>query len=155
MSKIYCTCGSDSREGWNKIRPDDLDKLESESIDEFHGQGVLEKVDFLSYFMEQLYGKTKPDSKIILVSAYFSSSLAYESPLTKRAISEMSINFASKSWREKVAWDEGIPVHCDFDIAVGFSISEADTLRAEEVKAFGMRSYTNYVQAVQFNLTKK
>ncbi|OQB10447.1 MAG: hypothetical protein BWY21_00368 [Parcubacteria group bacterium ADurb.Bin216] len=152
--KLYFSYGLEEREGFVTANPEDLSFYENESIEEIQGQDVLEKVPDLIYFIDECYRILKPGSKCVFSSQHFANSGAWRSPLTKRGISEQSLNFASKEWREQFKFTEA-EVSADFEVLGSFAIEQDVLQRNEETRAFWMRRYLNIANCVFFTLNKK
>lgn len=153
MSKIYLTYGTETREGFESRLPCYLFDLPDESVDEIAGEQVLEKIPDLVRFVEALYRVLKKDAIANFSSNHFANSKAWTSPLVVRGISEHTMNFASKAWREQYKYTEVI-MRANFEVKGQFAVEEKCLARADEVRAFWMEKYLNVVQAVLFTLTK-
>jgi len=152
--KIYFTYGEETKDDFQSWIADLTHDITTESIEEIYGVGVLEKVKSLPGFIEECYRMLKPGAKAVFSSAYYAHINAWASPLNIRGISEASLNFASKDWREQSKYSE-LSILCNFDVAVSFAVEESVSHRAEDVRLFWMQRYLNVVQAVVFTLTKK
>lgn len=152
--KLFFTYTNEVREGYESKVPLKTSDLENDSVDEIIGDYVLEKVSNLTLFIEECYRIIRKGGVVTFTSPYFSSSKAWVSPLTVRALSELSLNFADKNWREANKFSE-VQIIADFEVVGSFAIEESGMQRAEEVRRFWMDKYLNVVQAVIFKLTKR
>jgi len=152
--KIYFTYNNDTREGLESKVPLTTSTLEAESVDEIQGQYVLERVPCLISFIDECYRLLKKDGKCLFSGFHFGSSLAWQNPLNIRGLSELSLNFASKDWREKNKWTEA-SVMADFEVTGQFAVETSFMSRSEEARGYAMRHYNNVAQAILFNLVKK
>jgi SAM-dependent methyltransferase len=154
MQKIYLTYTENTRDGFTSMLPDGLKALEAESVEEIQSEEVLERVPDLVTLIEECYRVLIKDGKVLFSSPYYASAQAWGNPFTVRGISERSLNFASKSWRELNKWKDKF-VRANFEVACSFAIEEQVSHRAEEVRQFWMSRYLNIAQAVYLHLTKK
>ena len=153
--KIYFTYENKTREGCESVVPLTTGNYESESIEEISGESVLEKVENLPRFLDECYRLLKPGGKAVFSSFYYASVQAWQSPLTKRGISETSLSFADKKWREQNNFSE-VDCKCDFEIQASFAIDPSvEKERSEAAKLFWLGKFNNVVQAVLFTLTKR
>jgi hypothetical protein len=128
--------------------------LEPESVDELQVVGVLEKLTNLHAFATHLYKIMKPDATVRLVSVYYACAEAWLDPEAVRGISEHSLSFVSKDWREKTKWAEPEPFY-DFDIKYALTTDPQWGTRSDDAKAFATRHYLNMASQIHFELTKK
>lgn len=152
MSRIYFTYDNKTREGFDTYHPDTR-KLGANFVEEIAGEFVLEKVPDLVDFIEHCYGVLKPEGKAIFAAPFHNSHQAWTDPRNIRALSNTSLNFANKDWREQ----NGQPDLCSADFVVNcdFAMDLLVSQRAEDVKQFWLHRYNNVVQSVLFTLTKK
>jgi len=153
-NKIHLTYGNDKKEGFEERLPDALAAMPDESVDEINGHDVLEKVPNLHQFLEHCYRVLRWDGVCNFSSTYFASSEAFSSPLSKRGISELSLNFANKAWREANNYSE-LDVIANFEIVGNFAIEDKVMCRAVEVRTHWTTHYQNVVKRIIFTLTKK
>lgn len=154
MKKIYLTYGTEDREGLDTVGIATLANIESDSIDEIQGNNVLEKVPDLVYFIDECYRILKPECKAIFSSAFYLSRGAWVSPLTKRGLSEHSLNFSDKNWREQTKFTE-VDCKANFEVQGSFALSQEILNRSEEARLFWMSKYANVAEAVMFTLIKR
>lgn len=154
MRKILFTFNDETRDGYESRNVNYLSDIEDESVDEIIGENVIEKIPDLVKFIDECYRILKFEGKAVFTSPYYASIRAWISPLNIRGVSEFSLNFSSKKWREDNKYTEAV-VKADLEVGAQFMLEEAVMLRADEVKSFWMSKYSNVVQAVMFNLTKK
>jgi hypothetical protein len=152
--KLHLTYGTDKKEGFEERLPDALAAIADESVDEINGHDVLEKVPNLHQFLEHCFRVLRWDSVCNFSSTYFASSEAFSSPLAKRGISELSLNFANKAWREANNYSE-LDVIANFEILGNFAIEDKVMCRAVEVRTHWTTHYQNVVKRIIFTLTKK
>jgi SAM-dependent methyltransferase len=151
--KIHFTYSSETKEEFESKVPMRTSDLANESVDEISGQDVLEKIPDLVAFVDECYRILKPGGKCNFSSPFYASSGAWVSPITVRGISERTLNFASKVWREQVKFSDAT-VLANFDVVGQVAIEETSMQRAEEVRAFWLARYLNTAQAIMFTLTK-
>jgi len=154
MQKLYLTYSEKTRDGFTSILPEGLKAIEAETVEEIQGEEVVEKIQDLVSFIEDCYRVLVKEGKMTLSSPYYASARAWASPLAIRGVSEMTLNFASKDWREANKWTEKF-VKANFEVAGSFAVEESVSHRAEEVRQFWMNKYLNVAQAVILVLTKK
>ena len=123
-------------------------------IEEISALGVLEKHPDPVAFVTACYHALKPGGKVIFASVYYASIEAWMSPLTVRGVSECSLNWASKSWREQNKFTE-IETGVDFDVLVGMGIEEMVKLKSDDLQVFWRTRYNNVSKAIYFTLTKR
>lgn len=152
--KLYFTYGTELKEGYESKVPLTTKDFADESVDEILGEGILERTTDLVSFIEECWRLLRPPGKCNFTSTYYASMNAWVSPLTKRCISEASLNFVNKDWREKNKYTE-VSVIADFIIDVNFAIEEATSIRNQLAKDFMLKHYVNAVQMIVFTLTKK
>lgn len=152
--KVLFTYGNETREGFTSKSPSIIEHIESDSVEEAFGGAVLEKIPDLISFVDQLYRVMRPGAKATFTSMYFASAMAWMSPLTKRGISEFSLSFASKAWRDSSGWSEGTCL-ADFDISTGVQMTDELQARSDEHRAFAVKHWNNTMSAIHFYLVKK
>jgi SAM-dependent methyltransferase len=152
--KLYFTFGNETREGFESRVPGTTPPLDHESVDEIQGQDVLEKVPDLIVFIDECYRLLRPAGKCVFSGAHYGHARAWASPLNRRALSEQSLNFSSKDWREQNKYTEATCLS-DFEVHVQFAVEDVCASRSDDAKAFWMQRYLNIAQAVLFTLTKK
>lgn len=151
--KLYLTYGlEDIPEGFEKAEI--TSSIEENSIDEFIGHHCLDKMENLDRFFYLLHKGLKPEGKATFHQTYFRSSMAWMSPLTIRGISEHSLAWLSKEWREVNKWS-ALDISCDFEIKYALSTDPDLDSRSDNAKAFAIANYSASISGVQFVITKK
>lgn len=149
--------------------------FESESVEEAHCSHYVEHIPMLWWnegndytalpkddksveaffkFFEEVHRILVPGGKISIIAPYYSSMRCWWDPTHRRAISEVSFYYLSKTWRESNKLNH-YGVSCDFDSAGGYSYSHPWQLKNEEALSFATRHYINVVDDVHVTLTKK
>ena len=153
--KIYFSYDKKEREGYERKDPANYDvwAYGHDNVEEFVGENILEKLPNLIVFIECCYSLLKPGATATFTSPYYNSYQAWCDPRNIRGISQGSLNFADKKWRE----DNGCPDLCtaDFEIGVNYSIDVLTNQRAEDAKAFWLSRYSNVIQSIMFTLKKR
>jgi hypothetical protein len=152
--KIYFTFTNRTKEGFESKNPLYTSTIETDSVDEIAGEDVLEKVDNLIHFIEEMFRIMKKGTIANFSSPFYASSNAWLSPLTKRGLSERSLNFSNKAWREQVGYTEA-EIVADFDVVTNVAIAEQCMQRSAEARTFWLEHYTNVAQCVLYTLTKR
>ncbi len=152
--KIYFTYNSDSREGFESKLPMITCHLPAESIEEIQGENILEKIPDLVQFIDECYRLLPKGGKATFSSPYYASSRAWISPITVRGISEHTLAFADKAWRETNKYTERT-ILADFEVTGSFAIEDECMQRSEDARRFWMSRYLNVAQCVLFTLTKR
>ena len=151
--KILFTYNDEIKEGFESKNPNYIKEIETESVDAIEGNSVLEKIPDLVSFIDECYRILKFEAKASFTSAYYASIRARMSPLNIRGLSEYSLNFAQRKWREDNKYTEAV-IKADFEVAAQFLLEEAIMLRSEAARVCQMKQYNNIIQAIMFNLTK-
>lgn len=151
--KVYFTYDTTEKEGFTCLTPSPMVPLNADSVDEIEGN-VIEKVPDLTEFIQECYRILRVGGTAKFTAPYYTSALAWGSPLNVRGISEATLNFASKDWRVQNKYSEAT-ITCDFEVIGNFAVDANYTQRADEVKSFWLKHYNNVAQAVIFTLTKK
>lgn len=155
--KIYFNYDRKEREGFEYVKPPSLkDERLSDSegsVEEITGELVLEKVHYLVSFIEECYRLLKPGGTATFTAPYYDAWQAWQDPRNIRGISQGSLNFASKTWREQ----NGCPdlATCDFEVGCNFAVDLSATQRSDAAREFWLARYKNVVQSIMFVLTKK
>lgn len=136
-----------------EMKPYDMRSVAEGSIDEITGNGVLERHNNLPDLVDNCYFVLKVGGKATFTSPYFSSALAWAHPSNCRGISEVTLNFADKKWREDNKFD--IPLTADFEVQGNFAVDQTLSLRSSEFSNFAMKHYNNTVQAIMLTLIKR
>ena len=153
--KIYLGIGQfQAPEGFSTVAVSALSELSTESVEEIQAPTILEKVPDLVEFMNHVYRVLTPGGKAVFQCGYYGSASSFVSPLVKRSISEYSMNWCSKEWREQNKYTE-VTTDIDFAVAAGMATDAALNLRSEEVQALWRSTRLNCVQQIHFTLTKK
>lgn len=155
MTKIYLTFGKEEApEGFTALKPCQLLEQAVGSVEEIQGPNLLEKILNLVNFMETVHRVLPTGGKAFFASGYYGCVNSYMSPLNVRALSEGSMNWCSKAWREQVKFTE-VDTEIDFEVAVSFSTDASVNLRSDEVQHLWRTTRLNCVMGVQFTLTKR
>lgn len=152
--KLYFSYDGKQREGFEtKIPEDILGEEFTATVEEITGEGILEKMRDLPGFLDYCHTLLKPEGIATFTAPYYNSFQAWQDPRNIRGISQGSLNFADKTWREQ----NGCPnlATCDFSVACNFAIDLVATQRSEVAKEFWINRYNNVIQSVQFILTKR
>lgn len=152
--KILFSYSNDIKEGFTPQVPMTTSILTDGSVEEIEGLNVLEKVPALIAFIEECYRLLVPGGKCTFTSPLYASTSAWASPLTVRGMSESSLNFADKQWREQYKFSEA-QVMCDFAVSGSFAIMQDVMQRSEEVRAFWVNKYNNVAQSIIYTLLKR
>ena len=152
MVKLFFNYDNKTREGYVTANPN-LYECPAGEAEEICGEYILEKVPNIIAFVENIYESLKPGGVATFTAHYFDNWQSFEDPRNIRQLSQGSLNFADKNWREQ----KGCPDLCKADFAVGcnFAIDGIVNQRSEAAKEFWMNRYKNVVQSVQFTLTKR
>lgn len=153
MVKLYFSDDKKEREGFESKHPTGIGNFKDESIEEVTGENILEKIPDLVGWITELYRILKPGGMGTFTAPYYNSFQAWQDPRNIRGISQASLNFADKNWREQ----NGCPdlARCDFEVACNFAIDLTATQRSEIAKEFWLNRYNNVVQSVMFTLKKR
>lgn len=151
--KIYFTYGTETREGHESRVPLMTSDIADNSVEEIAAENILEKLADLIPFINECYRLLPTGGLAKFSSQHYASASAWQSPLTKRGISERSLNFASKAWREQNKFTES-SVLANFDVNGQFCVEERCLARSDDARAFWLERYLNVAQAVLFTLTK-
>lgn len=151
--KIYFTLDKKEREGFETKDPIYAASFEADSVDEITGEAVLEKVKNLIFFIEACYRILKSGGKATFTAPYYASFQAWADPRNIRGISQASLNFADKKWRDQNNCSE--LSSADFEVLCNLAVDLQATQRSDMAKEFWLNRYTNVVQSVMFTLTKR
>jgi hypothetical protein len=154
LKKIFFTYGKTIREGFETFHPSQIHQFMDDSVEEVQAEDILDKVPDLKLFIEECYRILPIEKKAIFTNQYFASSGAWRSPLSIRGISEQSLNFANRKWREESKFTE-FETKLNFEVQGSFALEQDVVNRFEEARQFWMRRYINVAQAVLFTLIKK
>lgn len=151
--KILFTYGFDTKEGFESIIPMTTSLIPPGTIDEIEGS-VIEKVSDLIKFIEECYRLLKVGAVAKFSAPHYASNLAWGNPLAKRGVSELTLNFASKDWREQYKFTDA-EVLCNFEVVGNFAVEASCMQRSDDARGFWLQRYNNVAQAIIFTLTKK
>ena len=151
--KILFTYGSETKEGFESVVPNTTALIPPDSVDEIEGS-VIEKVPDLIKFIEECYRLLKIGGVAKFSSPHYASNLAWGSPLAKRGVSELTLNFASKDWRTQYKFTDA-EVISNFEVVGNFAVEASCMQRSDDARGFWLRRYNNVAQAIIFTLTKK
>lgn len=152
MVKYYVSYGAEEKEGYIKVHPTNA-VFEGE-IEEVILQSVYEKYHKIWDLLAEIDKHLIVGGKIIICSPYFLSSFAWTSPLTGRCLSEHSLSWVNKAWREANKWAD-IETSLDYDVSAGVSFDEGWNLRSVEARTHATTHFANVIQQVVATLTKK
>lgn len=152
MKKIYLNYDGKEREGYESHSRYGFLMDERESVGEICGENVLEKWTDLVDFIRLCYNALKPGGKATFTGPYYNSFQAWADPRNVRSLSQATLNFADKKWREQNNYPN---IECDFEVKCDFAIDLTAAQRSEQAKEFWLTRYNNVVQSIQFTLTKK
>ncbi len=124
------------------------------SVDEVICSHYVEHTPDLIKFMEELYRILKPGAKAFISCPYYSSMRCWQDPTHKRAMSEASMLYFNKGWRDsnKLAH---YGITADFDFSYSYAMDPIWAQKSEEARAFAIRHYNNVVNDIQYILVKK
>lgn len=152
--KLHFSYNNEQKDGFETRHPGEISILTTpESVDEISGSDVLEKVPNLIWFINTCHHILKPGGIATFSAPYYASGRAWASPLTVRGLSETSLNFSNKQWREDNKWVEA-ESDANFVVQVQFAVDQAAAIRSEESKTFWMNKFNNVVQVMVYTLTK-
>lgn len=175
LIKLDIACGQNKREGFVGVDiaacpgvdfVHDLNvypwPFEANSVEEAFCSHYIEHIpmeyicgkDALFCFFDEVHRILVPGGKIQIVAPYYSSMRAWQDPTHRRAITDATFFYLSKSWREANKLDH-YSVTCDFDTAGGYAYDQAWTIRNAEAQGFAARHYINAVNDIWVTLTKK
>lgn len=156
--KIYISCGKEpTPEGWERR---DLENLNgfiqdaADSIDEYMLVGVYDKVTDPVFLIMSIHTRLKVGGKCTVVCPYWACSEAWLSPLTRRAVSELSLNWTNKGWREQSQWSEQ-DANLDFEVQTGLTYAPEWNLRSDDAKSQAIGRNVNVAKIIHIVLTKK
>lgn len=152
--RLYFSLDKKEREGFTTYDPESSEWFENADVEEIAGEAILEKVKDIIYFIEMCSAVLKPGATATFTAPYFASWQAWSDPRNIRGISQGSLNFADKNWREQ----NNCPDLCKADFEVGCNMAIDATAangRSEATKEFWINRYNNVVQSLLFTLKKK
>lgn len=124
------------------------------SVDELYCSHFVEHVDDLMHFFNEAHRVLKPGCNLTIIAPYYSSVRCWQDPTHKHAISENSLLYYNKAWREQNGLQH-YPITADFDFSYGFAYDPVWQNRSEEARAFAQRFYINVIMDLQATLTKR
>lgn len=152
--KLYLSYGTEEKEGFERCHPEEIYKFSDDSVEELHGEYVLEKVPDLVTFLEGIWRVLVVEGKANFSAPHYANVAAWRSPLTVRALSEQSLNFACLDWRKASNYTE-VEVRANFEVMGNFALEQDVMNRSDEARAFWMKRYMNIAQVILFTLIKK
>lgn len=124
----------------------------------------MEHVKDLPSFMDEIHRIMKSPyvnkegekvtSKVTIVAPYYSSMRAMQDPFHIRPISEASMLYYNKDWRDANKLSH-YGIKSNFDFSYGYSISPEWTNRSQEARDFAIKYYINVITDIYFTLTKR
>lgn len=150
--KLYFSFDGKEREGFITCNPT-LYECPSGEAEEIAGEFILEKVPNLTQFIENIHDSLKLEGMATFTAPYYAAFQAWQDPRNIRGISQASLNFADKTWRET----NGCPdlAKCDFEVGCNFAVDLLAVQRSEPAKEFWLHRYNNVVQSIMFTLKKR
>lgn len=114
---------------------------------------VVESIDSLKNFMEELYRICELEGKIKIKTYYFNSAKQTILLNQKRQISEYTFLPFNRNWRvENKIQDQ---VNCNFEFTYGFDVGQEWSFRSEDTRNFAIKHYQNVVDELIVDLIKK
>jgi ubiquinone/menaquinone biosynthesis C-methylase UbiE len=127
--------------------------LKDDSCEELSSTHVIQRVDDLFKYFEDVYRVLKKDGVIHLSAPYYTSVRASQDPMHKRSISEATFVYLSKKWREvnKIPYD----VKCDLEIvSINHAVSQEYQGKSQETIQYAIQHYWNVVTDIIVILKK-
>jgi predicted SAM-dependent methyltransferase len=124
------------------------------TVDELYSSHTIEHVDDLIHFFNEAHRILKPEGRLTIIAPYYSSVRCWQDPTHKHAISEHSLLYYNKAWRDQNGLDH-YPITADFDFSFGYAFYPEWQNRSEEARAFAIKYYINVVSDLQATLTKR
>lgn len=167
LIKLEIGCGQNKEKGWvgiDIVKTNETDivydlnqtpwPIKTESVSEARALNVVEHLDDLFKFYNELYRILTPGGTCFIVCPYYSSMRAMQDPTHKHFISEATFLYANQEWR-KVNKLDHYPLTCDFDFSYGYFFYPDWQTRNEESRNFAIKHYINVVSDIQVILTKR
>jgi hypothetical protein len=175
--RINLACGQVKMEGFvgiDKVKTDVTDILfdletypwpiPDNCVDELTCSHFIEHVSNLPSFMDEIYRIMKSpyvskegekvNSKVTIICPYYSSMRAMQDPFHIRPISEASMLYYNKDWRDVNKLDH-YGIKCNFDFSYGYQLVPEWANRSQEARDFAIKHYLNVITDIYFTLTKK
>lgn len=123
------------------------------TVEEITSIGLYEVISNPVAMIEKFHRALVFGGKATITCPYYSAAVAHTNPNAKRYLSEVSLNWANKAWRDanKISFS----AVCDFDISIAVSHDPGLNLRAQDVQNHWRTHFTNVIQGIIFTLVKK
>ena len=175
--RINLACGQQKQEGFigiDKVKTDttdivfDLethpwDFIPDNSVDELTCSHFVEHVRDLPSFMDEIYRVMKSPyvnkdgekvtSKVTIICPYYSSMRAMQDPFHIRPISEASMLYYNKEWRDTNKLSH-YGIQANFNFSYGYQIVPEWANRSQEARDFAIKYYINVITDIYFTLVK-
>lgn len=145
-------------EGFVASQFEALSKLKANSVDEIQMNGVLEQIEGSGRpdVMREIYRVLKAGGKAVATVAHWATASASMSPFSKwPPLSPESFGFFSKEVRERSQYAHPELNDIDFEIQWAEMYPPDWQTKADTVRSFAARHYTNVLQGMVVTLTKK
>ena len=126
---------------------------ESNSFYEFKDK-LLESKDGFIQFFNELYRILKEEGRAILIAPYYTSMRAFGDPTHVRYISDFSLLYLNKEWRDLNKLSH-YGIECDFDVKYSYHITNEMTLKSDEVRNKAFLNDWNVIDDIIIELIKK
>ena len=154
MVKIYCSYGDDpAPEGFEKRKPHEWDGIPSGEVDEITLMGVYEKEENPKLLMSAVHGLLRPGGKCTVISPYYASSDAWLHPDNIRGVSELSLNWTNRAFRENAKWSNFPDIN--FEVSIGFGFDPAWNLKSDDARNLALTRNINVAKTIHIILVKK
>lgn len=128
---------------------------QTSSVAEINCSHYIEHTPNLDLFMKECHRILQPLGVVTVTAPYWSSIRAWQDPTHKRAITENTLRYYSKEWREKAKVDHYLP-EVDFEIVnTIFIFAQEYASRAEDAKMYALKHYINAVEDIVVVLRAK
>ena len=174
-TKLDIGCGSKKREGFHGVDQYKMDGVDTVlkigaakwpfsdgSIEEAHSSHFVEHLTAQErvHFYNELYRVMKVGAKATIIVPHWGSNRAYGDPTHQwPPVSEMSVFYLKKEWRESQAphtdskWNKD-GFKCNFEAVYGYSFSPELGMRNQEYVQFALANYKEAAQDLHITLTK-
>lgn len=105
-------------------------------------------------FMNELWRVMKPGAKAVIITPYWNTLAAIQDPTHAwPPVCETSYNYFNKQWRE-LSGVQHYPIHCDFELAILFSLEPEWNSGDKEQKSFALKYQNRVVRELHVTLTR-
>lgn len=114
---------------------------------------VIQRVDDIIEYFNEVYRVLKPNGEIQLSIPYYTSSRAWQDPTHKRMIPEAFFVYLNKEWREK----NSIPydIKCNFEVTnMNHAVTQEFVGKSQEAIQYAISHYWNVVSDLIVTLKK-